>query len=249
MTNKDKIDSLLLDIRELEKMVASMRTAELFPVSFFSQSFDLTHKVMTTLHALETEQIESLRMQMEQHQQLIKAMPLSRTTPLSAVYETMRKEENEVMQEMEEEDSAIDSNPVQTPLPEVAETINASIAEKQEEEQVSVEPVQPDSPLPSSTPPAEKLDASDKKTALFLSELLEKQNLSDFRKAFSLNDRFRFRRELFNNDEAKMNSVIAELNDLSTLAESLSYIREKLPWDLEQEAAADFIKLLEKRFL
>ncbi|MDL2220960.1 hypothetical protein LJC35_00225 [Parabacteroides sp. OttesenSCG-928-N08] len=249
MTNKEKIDFLLLDIRELEKMVAAMRTAELFPVSFFSQSFDLTHKVMTTLHALETEQIESLRRQMEEHQQLIKAMPLSRTTPLSAVYETMRREENEVMQEMEEEGFDIEPDPVQVPLPEEKETINPPIEEEIEEEEVFVESIQLDSPLPSAFPAVEKLVDSEKKAPVFLSELLEKQNLSDFRKAFSLNDRFRFRRELFDNNETKMNSVVAELNDLSTLEESLSYIREKLHWDLEQEAAADFIKLLEKRFL
>ena len=35
MANKEKIDYLLLDIRELETLVAGMRDAEVYPVSFF----------------------------------------------------------------------------------------------------------------------------------------------------------------------------------------------------------------------
>ena len=41
MANKEKIDYLLLDIRELETLVAGMRDAEVYPVSFFGQTFDL----------------------------------------------------------------------------------------------------------------------------------------------------------------------------------------------------------------
>ena len=71
MANKEKIDYLLLDIRELETLVAGMRDAEVYPVSFFGQTFDLTHKILKDLHALETAQIEMLRKQMEEHQALI----------------------------------------------------------------------------------------------------------------------------------------------------------------------------------
>ena len=37
MANKEKIDYLLLDIKELETLIAGMRDAEVYPVSFFSQ--------------------------------------------------------------------------------------------------------------------------------------------------------------------------------------------------------------------
>ena len=75
MANKEKIDYLLLDIRELETLVAGMRDAEVYPVSFFGQTFDLTHKILKDLHALETAQIEMLRKQMEEHQALIQSIP------------------------------------------------------------------------------------------------------------------------------------------------------------------------------
>ena len=38
MANKEKIDYLLIDIRELEKLVAGMRDAEIYPASFFNQT-------------------------------------------------------------------------------------------------------------------------------------------------------------------------------------------------------------------
>ena len=82
MANKEKIDYLLLDIRELETLVAGMRDAEVYPVSFFGQTFDLTHKILKDLHALETAQIEMLRKQMEEHQALIQSIPPSVAAPV-----------------------------------------------------------------------------------------------------------------------------------------------------------------------
>ena len=45
MANKEKIDYLLIDIRELEKLVAGMRDAEIYPASFFNQTFQLTQGI------------------------------------------------------------------------------------------------------------------------------------------------------------------------------------------------------------
>ena len=90
MANKEKIDYLLLDIRELETLVAGMRDAEVYPVSFFGQTFDLTHKILKDLHALETAQIEMLRKQMEEHQALIQSIPPSVATPVQTVQPRLR---------------------------------------------------------------------------------------------------------------------------------------------------------------
>ena len=81
-----------------------------------------------------------------------------------------------------------------------------------------------------------------------LNDLLERQPLSDFRKAFSLNDRFRFRRELFSGSETLMNQVIADLNEIKSYEESIAYINKVLHGSVEEEAMADFLQLIEKRF-
>ena len=109
-------------------------------------------------------------------------------------------------------------------------------------------------PIPVEEPETPAVETSGKvipaeRPGLFLNDLLEKKNFSDFRKAFSLNDRFRFRRELFGGDEAQMNKVINDLNDLHSYEDSVTYLNNELKWNIEDEAVADFIKLLEKRFL
>ena len=230
MANKEKIDYLLLDIRELETLVAGMRDAEVYPVSFFGQTFDLTHKILKDLHSLEAAQIEMLRKQMEEHQALIQSIPPSVAAPVQTA----------------QEPPVIASAPIQAEAepvveePEIKQIVTEEVIVEVHREETPVEEpvaVQPEPVMPPERP------------GLFLNDLLEKKNLSDFRKAFSLNDRFRFRRELFGGDEARMNKAINDLNDLHSYEDSVTYLNNELQWNIEDEAVADFIKLLEKRFL
>ena len=212
MANKEKIDYLLLDIRELETQIAGMRNAEVYPVSFFSQTFDLTHKILKELHALEATQIETLRRQMEAHQAVLQSIP----EPVAEPIETGREPEK-TEQEPFEEISRPEPEP-QTEQPETPPT-----------------PQQPEA-VPTGQPTRS------------LSDVLEKRNLSDLRKAFSLNDRFRFRRELFGGDEARMNRTIGDLNELHSYEASVAYLNDELKWNVDDPAVADFLLLIEKRF-
>lgn len=211
MANKEKIDYLLLDIQKLETMIAKTRDAEIYPASFFYQSFELTHKILKELHALEALQVEQLCKQMEAHQALIDSIPdITVTEPILT--------------------NVVSEEKISEPI--VEQKIVSSIE----------------------TIPTEQIEKTDKpfsneRSGLFLNDLLEKNNLSDFRKAFSLNDRFRFRRELFGGDEERMNKAIHELNNLHSYEDSMAYLNNELKWNIEDEAVADFIKLLEKRFL
>ena len=230
MANKEKIDYLLIDIRELEKLVAGMRDAEIYPASFFNQTFQLTHKVLKELHTLEEFQLEALRKQMEEHQRLIDSIPVSKPLQMPEVQ----------------------------PAPEVSPTIEVvQVQEPVVEEPIVVEPIVekviPEEKIVQETIPLKEIEIPHKtiladKSSISLNDILEKKNLSDFRKAFSLNDRFRFRRELFGGNEEKMNKAISDLNDLSSYEESVTYLNKVLNWNIEDASVADFIKLLEKRF-
>lgn len=230
MANKEKIDYLLLDLKELETLIAGMRDAEVYPVSFFSQTFNLTHKVLNDLHSLETAQIEMLREQMEAHQALIQSLPNPAAAPMPVV--------PEVQEEPVAETVIVRKPEVKV---EVKEPVREIIIEKPE---IITPSAKPEKPAEAPHKPI-----TTEKQGVFLSDLLEKKNLSDFRKAFSLNDRFRFRRELFGGDEEKMNKAITDLNDIHSYEESVAYLNNELKWNIEDEAVADFIKLLEKRFL
>lgn len=284
MSDKERIDYLLLDIRELEKLIAGMRNAEIYPASFFSQSFELTHKIMQDLHTLEFTQIQHLQKQMAEHQAILNEIPhyiapKSQTAVYQQSVQAKQAEEgiiqvkHEIIQEKGTVDFAIEKTD-ETPKAEVIE-----VAEVVEEIIVPLEtkPVQPEQSVTETTKPLEPesipgnvtelqitneavtgqhavasatTTVSDKiaSQSISLNEILEKKNFSDFRKAFSLNDRFYFRRELFAGNETRMNQVIAELNEIHSYEDSVTYLDKTLKWNIEDKAVSDFVKLLEKRF-
>ena len=70
----------------------------------------------------------------------------------------------------------------------------------------------------------------------------------DLRHALSLNDSFRFTRELFNGDTARMNEVVRRLGEASSLDEAMAVFISTVRPDEENEATADFVELLKKYF-
>jgi len=236
MGDKEKMDYLLVDIRELEKLVASMRDAEIYPVSFFSQAYTTTQKIVDNLQSIEADQLALFKEQMEKHRALIKKA--ERLEAEAALVTQMQEQESnyEPVQEMElpsVEELNEEKESVATPA-------EATVAA---EKTVS----EPASSLSSASSHTTTLEQS-LPHSISLNEVIQKKFLADFRKAFSLNDRFRFRRELFGGDEGRMNEAISDLNELQSFEESITYLDKKLKWNVEDEAVADFIKLLEKRF-
>lgn len=71
---------------------------------------------------------------------------------------------------------------------------------------------------------------------------------TDLRHAISLNDSFRFAREIFGGDTAYMNEVIRQLGNASSLDAALELFNSTVKPDEENEAVADFMELLRKYF-
>ena len=71
---------------------------------------------------------------------------------------------------------------------------------------------------------------------------------TDLQHAISLNDSFRFTRELFAGDATRMNEVVRLCGGASSLDEAMSVFMSTVQPDEENEAAADFIQLLKKYF-
>lgn len=236
MGDKEKMDYLLVDIRELEKLVASMRDAEIYPVSFFSQAYTTTQKIVDNLQSIEADQLALFKEQMEKHRALIKKA--ERLEAEAALVTQMQEQEftYEPVQEME--------LPSVEELNEEKESVATPAAATVAAEKTVSEPA---ASLSSASSHATTLEQS-LPHSISLNEVIQKKFLADFRKAFSLNDRFRFRRELFGGDEGRMNEAISDLNELQSFEESITYLDKKLKWNVEDEAVADFIKLLEKRF-
>ncbi len=82
-----------------------------------------------------------------------------------------------------------------------------------------------------------------------LDDILKQRIASkDIRKAISLNDRFRFKRDLFGGSDETMCRTIEILNSMNSAEDALNYLEKNFQWNYEDETTNDFITILEKRF-
>lgn len=90
------------------------------------------------------------------------------------------------------------------------------------------------------------MEPIDEQETIILAERIKPA--TDLRHAISLNDSFRFTRELFDGDAVRMNEVISRLGKASSLDEALDIFMSTVHFDQENVAFADFVELLKKYF-
>ena len=350
MTNHDRLQQITSNVLKLSDLVSSMIDSEMYPVSFFSQAFDLIQKLQSDFHTLEAEQVELFAEQLKKHQALILSIhqqmrhfstqtqniisnvanPEIQSAPIistsahpASVKSAVPPETTEVIVRNESApppyplpppapvmqpptqpakptppaapmaQSARPVSPPDTPMAQPARPVPppdvpvarparpipppppdvpvARPARPMPPPDVpAARPVRPISPEsmpepdleahgipPVPAPPVPDMMAVTRNDAISkdapslptLNDAIEKKNSSDLRKAFSLNDHFRYRKELFNGSEEMMNKVITILNNHHSLKESIAFIEQKLHWDFSDPTVKDFVKKLEIRFL
>ena len=82
----------------------------------------------------------------------------------------------------------------------------------------------------------------------FLGDKIAKTLYADIKKSLSLNDSFRFQRELFAGNLPLMETTLNHLNDFHSLPDAIAYLKTHLAWNWDDEIVCDFVKILEKRF-
>ena len=92
----------------------------------------------------------------------------------------------------------------------------------------------------------EALDDDDE--ALTLDEALQRSMSRDLRKAFSLNDRFRYRRELFGNSDVEMNDTLNLVETMHSYSEAEEFFYGDLEWDSESPEVKDFMAVIRNHF-
>lgn len=251
MVYREKLNQLLTDVRELESLIGELLAEEEPGVQLLFKSGSRAYSILEGIKEIENEQIRQINTRLVERQD-----ELSHLSVLLDQYQRMaeacKKDILATKQEIENSEPLLSQKEVvkeavmqKEPEPIIEEPVQKeevkSPTEPVREEPVK-EPVQKTAEAPQPAPVMAKSNVS-------LNDLLEKKNLSDFRKAFSLNDRFRFRRDLFHGNEEQMNQVISDLNQIDSLDEALRFIDKNLSWDMNNETVADFIKLLEKRYI
>lgn len=250
MENKEAFEYLLSDIQNLETLVKGLKQEEVLPVLSLTHTCNLAYSILDKLKAIEREELQQLNIRLVEQQEEMNHLSVL-LEQYKAMAETCKKNIHSVKQTIEEaerptlsEQSPVISNSaiIETSKP-VPEEPTKSQLEIKQQETILIQGEEKGSPI--SQPSA----IASQKSNISLHDILEKKNLLDFRKAFSLNDRFRFKRDLFKGDEDLMNQVISDLNEIHTLQGSLEYIQAQLHWDMKDETVQDFIKLLDKRFI
>ncbi len=83
---------------------------------------------------------------------------------------------------------------------------------------------------------------------LNVEQMIACQGSKDLRKAFTINDKFRFRRELFGNSDTEMTDAINLASAMTSLNEAKEYFYNDLEWDAENEDVKDFMTIIANHF-
>ncbi|MBK5195869.1 MAG: hypothetical protein JJE08_07555 [Proteiniphilum sp.] len=70
----------------------------------------------------------------------------------------------------------------------------------------------------------------------------------DLKRGISLNDRFLFQRELFNNDRHEMNNVMIKLNAIDNYMSAEEYLRKSTSWSFDDPVVKNFLQAIKKGF-
>ena len=143
----------------------------------------------------------------------------------------------------------MDVEPVPEPDPDVlpeaedGPDIEVEFIEAEDDTVPEPEDEMPEPPVPTEFPEPEA-----PATALRVDEKLQRNLSKDIRKAFSINDRFRFQRELFAGSANAMNTAIEHIEVMTSYGNAELYFYSQLNWDRENEVVQDFMNIVRNHF-
>ena len=213
-----------------------------------------TKEPTPTLSELLKRSITRMQGRLEELQQEVDAVQV--ISP-SAVEETAEEEDEvagsevdspSIIQSLEsvvvkedEEGEAIVAEEKPVVIAAAAETAEAAAAEEEEEEEGKKE----ESAIVEE-PVVETVVKEEEPKSVVLGESLKLS--AGLRHAISLNDSFRFSRELFGGDTELMNRVIEQISVMGSYKTAVAFLSSKVEINEEKEAVNDFLELLKKFF-
>ena len=198
-----------------------------------------TKEPTPTLSELLKRSITRMQGRLDELQQEVDAVQV--TSP-SAVEETV-EETNEVAE------SEVDS-------PSIIQSLESVVVKEDEEEEIIVAEEKPvvalteegkkEEPAIVEESVAETVVKEEEPKSGVLGESLKLS--AGLRHAISLNDSFRFSRELFGGDTELMNRVIEQISVMGSYKTAVAFLSSKVELNEEKEAVNDFLELLKKFF-
>ena len=146
----------------------------------------------------------------------------------------------------DEEGEAIVAEEKPVVIAAAAETAAAAAAAEEEEEEEEEEEGKKEEPAIVEEPVVETVVKEEEPKSVVLGESLKLS--AGLRHAISLNDSFRFSRELFGGDTELMNRVIEQISVMGSYKTAVAFLSSKVEINEEKEAVNDFLELLKKFF-
>ena len=143
----------------------------------------------------------------------------------------------------------INDEPVPEPDP-------AIVPESENEPDITVEFIEanddsvpePEDEMPIPPVPTEFPEVNEDPVPLRVDQKLQRNLSKDIRKAFSINDRFRFQRELFAGSADALNTAIEHIEVMTSYGNAELYFFSQLGWDRDNEVVQDFMAIVRNHF-
>lgn len=146
----------------------------------------------------------------------------------------------------DEEGEAIVAEEKPVVIAAAAETAEAAAAAEEEAEEEEEEEGKKEESAIVEEPVVETVVKEEEPKSAVLGESLKLS--AGLRHAISLNDSFRFSRELFGGNTDLMNRVIEQISVMSSYKTAVAFLSSKVELNEEKEAVNDFLELLKKYF-
>ncbi|MDC2666692.1 hypothetical protein PO306_08665 [Bacteroides ovatus] len=156
------------------------------------------------------------------------------------------KEDEEGEAIVAEEKPVVIAAAAETAAEEAAAEEAAAAAAEEEEEEEEEEEGKKEEPAIVEEPVVETVVKEEEPKSAVLGESLKLS--AGLRHAISLNDSFRFSRELFGGNTDLMNRVIEQISVMSSYKTAVAFLSSKVELNEEKEAVNDFLELLKKYF-
>ncbi|MCI7338006.1 MAG: hypothetical protein MSH41_05375 [Bacteroidales bacterium] len=226
--NKDTLIALIeKDIAELQTLTQGFAEMETFPQPLIDLAVTKVESLHHCLTAMPEAARDSVRTEPEMLAPVPDEAPVTVTEPAAVVEPepTLIVEPEPIPEVCEDADNQPDTDvaaPDETAAQIVAETIHK---------------------------PETVIDAFEKQQENeSLAATIAHRPVTDLKRAISIADRFRFQRELFDNNGEQMATVLDALNQCTSLEQAEAYLEKHCALPPDKPATTDFVDLIKRRF-
>lgn len=229
------LDKILDELKSLEGVINTSKEKDVLPFSFISDAFLKTQGIARLLKDLEALQIGEMRSEIE------------KLTRYTVQLENERAKDAVLIEDLREQ--------ILSKEKEVEEVVSENGGEEVKEEFVLDDiVVNPESRFDNDYAKGLEFPVYSNSSVNYVQkrdpiQTGKKEVLMDeMRRSLSINDRFLFQRELFNNSRAEMDDLFNKVYSLKTYEEAEDYLKSNMKWDFESEVVKDFMRVIRNSF-